>query len=78
MWYEGAIGIPNNGKLTVVRYELKAYEEPSQYGINGGRISKLTLTIKGEVVYNYDRGLDIPPKDENAEKALAVILHGYN
>ena len=43
MWHEGTIGVPKgNGKYTVVHYWVKAYEEGSQYGIEGGRISKLT------------------------------------
>ena len=57
MWHEGTIGVPNgDGKYTVVHYWVKAYDEGSQYGIDGGRISKATLKISGEVVYNYDRG----------------------
>ena len=57
MWHEGTIGVPKgDGKYTVVHYWVKAYDESSQYGIDGGRISKATLKIKGEVVYNYDRG----------------------
>ena len=46
--------------------------------INGGRISKLTLTIDGECVYNYDRGEDLPPQNEAAEKALAILLAEYD
>lgn len=36
----------------------KVYDEPSQYGINGGRISKLWLEHKGKPILNYDRGWD--------------------
>ncbi len=79
MWHEGTIGVPKgNGKYTVVHYWVKAYEEGSQYGIDGGRISKATLKISGEVVYNYDRGLDVPPQNEAAEMALAILMHEYN
>ena len=57
MWHEGTIGVPKgDGKYTVVHYWVKAYDEGSQYGIDGGKISKATLKINGEVVYNYDRG----------------------
>lgn len=41
-------------------------------------ISKLTLKVKGEVIYNYDRGEDIPPQKEAAEKALAILLYEFN
>ena len=49
-----------------------------RYGIDGGKISKATLKIKGEVVYNYDRGLDVPPQNEAAETALAILMYEYN
>ena len=45
MWKEGTIGIPEkSGKYKAVHYWVKVYEEPSEeYGINGGKISKLSL-----------------------------------
>ena len=44
MWKEGTIGIPEeSGKYKAVHYWVKVYEEPSEeYGINGGKISKLS------------------------------------
>ena len=79
MWKEGTIGIPKKeGGYTVVHYWAKVYEKKNRYGIDGGRISKLTLKIKGETVYNYDRGEDIPPQNEAAEKALAILLYEFN
>lgn len=79
MWKEGTIGIPKKeGGYTVVHYWAKVYEKKSRYGIDGGRISKLTLKIKGETVYNYDRGPDNPPQNEAAEKALAILLYEFN
>lgn len=79
MWKEGTIGIPKKeGGYTVVHYWAKVYEKKSRYGIGGGRISKLTLKVKGEVIYNYDRGKDILPQNEAAEKALAILLYEFN
>ena len=79
MWKEGTIGIPKKeGGYTVVHYWAKVYEKKSRYGIDGGRISKLTLKVKGEVIYNYDRGKDILPQNEAAEKALAILLYEFN
>ena len=79
MWKEGTIGIPKKGGgYTVVHYWAKGYEKKSKYGIDGGKISKVTLKINGEVVYNYDRGRDVPPQNEAAEKALAILLYEYN
>jgi hypothetical protein len=79
MWKQGAILVPNPDEShTTVRYWAKVYETGSQFGIEGGRISKLMLKADNEIIYNYDRGLDIPPQSETAEKALAILLHEYN
>ena len=43
MWKEGAILIGGKG----YRYWVKHYEEGSQFGIDGGRISKLTIKVGG-------------------------------
>jgi len=78
MWKEGTIGVPNkDGKYTVVHYWAKIFDEGSVYGIKEGRISKLMLKQKGEIVYNYDRGLDIPPQTIEAGTALAILLKEY-
>ena len=74
MWKEGTLGV--NGDI--FHYWVKQYEEPSQFGIEGGRVSKLTLKRKGQIVCNYDRGWDIRPVDENAETALRILLKDYN
>ena len=57
---------------------MKFYEEPSQFGIDGGKISKLMLKRKGQIVCNYDRGWDIKPVDENTEIALQILLLEHN
>lgn len=75
MWTEGSIKIENS----IFHYWVKAYDEPSEeYGIDGGKISKLMLKSKGKVVCNYDRGWDIKPADERAEKALQILLYAKN
>ena len=80
MWKQGAIGVKDsNGRMVSVNYWIKHYEEPSEeYGIRGGRISKLMLKQDGRVVYNYDRGEDIEPLTHEAETALAILIHEYN
>lgn len=74
MWRQGNIKIGNN----IIQYFIKQYEEGSQYGINNGRISKLTLKRDGETIANYDRGWDITQIDSDAEIALAIILKDKN
>ena len=74
MWKEGTILISGKGYL----YWVKHYEEGSQFGIDGGRISKLMIKRGGEIVCNYDRGWDIKTVDEDTEFALAILLKGFN
>ncbi len=74
MWREGTVSV--NGEI--FHYWLKQYEEGSEFGINGGWISKLTIKRSGREVYNYDRGEDIAPIDKNTETALAIILKSDN
>ena len=66
MWKEGSLRLGGD----IFHYWMKQYEEGSQFGIDGGRISKLMLKRNGEIVYNYDRGLYVAPVDENTVFAL--------
>ncbi|WP_035790413.1 DUF7678 domain-containing protein [Butyrivibrio sp. FC2001] len=81
LFKEGTIGFPkgkNKGK--VAHWWAKVYDEGSEYGINGGRISKLSIKIGGKTTLSYDRGWDIEP-DENDEAtmiAYSIILQEYN
>lgn len=82
MWEEGTITIYGEHKYL---YSAKVFVLPSEFGINGGRISKLAICKddgSGEwnnnnVVYNYDRGLDLTPIDDNAALALDSVLKIY-
>lgn len=82
MWSEGTISIPDandKAKYTICHYWVKHYKEPrEEYGINGGRISKLTIKIEGCVTANYDRGWDIEPEDEPTQLAYMILLQNYN
>lgn len=53
-------------------------KNPSKYGINNGRISKVMLKIDGEIVCNYDRGWDVRPTCKAAEVALEILLYEYD
>ena len=64
--------------------EAKMFEEPSEFGIDGGRISKLWIRGNGELL-NYDRGWDTPEpwsdRDDYSEELLYVytdIIDNYN
>lgn len=74
MWREGSLKVHDS----IFHYWMKQYDEGSQFGIEGGRISKLMLKRNGEVVCNYDRGWDIEPTCKEAELALCILLNNYN
>lgn len=81
MWREGTIRISKGEKYTVAHYWVKAFDESSEeYGINGGKISKLSIKIDGEYTANYDRGWDIEPAedDEATQIAYCILLTEYN
>ena len=78
MWKTGKINISGcDGKRLVFEYWAKVYDKPSEYGINEGRVSKLTIRIDGTVVCNYDRGWDMEPKTQAAKQALELMLAKY-
>lgn len=75
MWHEGSIKVGGS----IFHYWVKNYDEPSEtYGIEGGRISKAMLKRNEQTVYNYVRGLDIAPADQETEIALAILMKDYN
>ena len=75
MWDEGTLLIDG----TSVKYWMKHYAEPSEdYGIDGGRISKMELRVGGRTTLNYDRGWDIEPEDEASQLACTVLMKQYN
>ena len=74
MWKEGDIVIGS----TVFHYWIKRYDTGSQWGIDGGRISKLMIKRGNEIVANYDRGWDVRPSDGDTEKAFEMIISAEN
>lgn len=67
----------NVNEIKYIAY-IKQYDEGSQYGIDGGRISKLQIKEGDKTVVNYDRGWDIKPETIQQEAALETILRGWN
>ena len=74
MWKTGAMLI----KGKVYKYQVKVYEVGSEFGFDGGKISKAWISLDGKAVVNYDRGWDIEPVDEGAEIALAILIKEHN
>ena len=81
LFKEGTIGIPVGKKDTkIAHWWIKVYDEPSEYGINEGKISKLTIKIDGVTTACYDRGWDLKPDEHDQATliALQIILSDYN
>lgn len=74
MWKQGSLKIHDE----IYKYYAKVFPEGSEWGIDGGKISKLEIIRDDMRVYHYDRGLDVPPVDEGAKLALDIILHTEN
>lgn len=65
------------GKINGFEYQVKYFTEGSDYGINGGKISK--LWIKGtEGKAYYDRGWDLEPTTAEADMACEELIARYN
>ena len=81
MWKKGTFMIDD----VMYSYEALVFDEDSRFGINNGRISKLTIWKGGlfdfaninEAVANYDRGWDICPRNESERMALEYVRMLY-
>ncbi len=78
MWSEGIIASPTTGAK--YKYWVKHYEEGSEFGIDGGKVSKLTIRKVDESrdLCNYDRGWDIESATDEVKAVCAIILAKYN
>lgn len=78
MWSEGIIGSPTTG--TKYKYWVKHFAQGSEFGIDGGRISKLTIRKLDESrdLVNYDRDWDVEPATDEVKAVYAIILEKYN
>ena len=74
MWSKGTLEI--NG--TTVTWSVKHFEEGSEYGIDGGRISKMTIKVGTKDIVNYDRGWDIKPSDDISIFAFKFLMEKFN
>ena len=74
MWKEGSLKVYSSS----FHYWIKVYPVGRQFGIEGGKISKLMLKRDGKVVCNYDRGWDIKPVDADTQMAYEILVHTEN
>jgi hypothetical protein len=61
-----------------VTFEAKVYDEPSEYGIDGGRVSKLGVHEGNKWIVNYDRGWDLEPLTPEHNTIYEQIMSKLN
>ena len=66
------------GNIDGYEYQVKRYEEGSEFGINGGKISKLFMKKDGIMVVEYDRCWGKRPKAAAEKAAYEKLLARYN
>jgi hypothetical protein len=68
----------DSGNIDGYSYQALVFPEPSDYGINNGNISKLSIKgPNGKLVVSYDRGWDIEPAGKAAKAILDKVLARY-
>ena len=61
------------------KIQMVRFDEPSQYGICKGRISKLYIAdADRNMVANFDRGWDVRPKTAEAKAIVNAITKKFN
>ena len=65
-WVSGTIGD--------FHFCAKVYGAPSNYGINGGCVSKLGIKKGKRPVVNYQRGWDIQPGSDEVREIFRAVL----
>ena len=80
--HHGVIGIPDardKNRYTSCRYEITCNKSRSKkYGLNGGKIIRLTISVDGKVTASYDKGWITEPEDEPSQLALCILLYSNN
>ena len=54
------------------------FDEPSEFGYNEGRASKIWIERDGRTVFNYDRGMDIKAADRDTKAVLEMLMKKLN
>lgn len=67
-----------NGKIDGCEYWVKQYDSPSIYGVEEGRVSKISVRRDGREIISYERGWDLEPQTDEDREILAKILKMYN
>jgi len=73
-WIEGREDFDGEREI---EFYAKVYPIGSEFGIDGGRISKLEIRLGYDKILNYDRGWDIEPTEE-VKPLYEAIIREYN
>ena len=68
----------SKGEIRGCKFEVKHFEQGSEWGIDGGRISKLWVTKDGLEIASYDRGWDVLPATDEAQEVTSEIIQRFN
>ena len=68
----------SKGTIDGFDYNVKHYAESSQFGIDGGKISKLWIAKDGMEEASYERGWAMRPKTKESRKVYEELLARYN
>lgn len=64
------------GQVAEFHFNAKLFDEPSEWGINDGRVSKLSIWEDGEeAIVNFDRGWDIEPLTARHKMVFEAALN---
>ena len=77
-WTFGTVRRADGGEHYV--FQAKHYDEPSQFGIEGGRISKLCVRRDGVAkdVIAYERGWLVEPRTAAHRAVLTALKERFN
>ena len=62
------------GTIGGIKFYVQVFDEPSGYGINDGRISRLWI----DGMANYDRGWDYTPTTPKAKQRVKELLEYFD
>jgi len=58
-------------------FQSKIFDVGSKFGINGGRVSKVTVKKDGKEVFRYDRIWIVKPKNKEQKAVLKQIMKAF-
>ena len=63
------------GNFNGYDFQAKHFDEKSQYGIQKGRTSKLSVSKDDELIIHYSRGWDIRPQTKEEKELLKNLVN---